>query len=213
VVLQLLDVDATENNRYGVIGPSSPIIGGSTTQVRIADSPATKYPSAEWRQWAPYVGLQVRVHSDDFTFDQTVTLQSLDATNPYLLNVVPPLGSAPPSSGWSVDMPAYDGGSSPSINAAYKFRHGFMGAEVAVTAGVSHTRFTVGAGDIGKFKKGFPLIVHNDDFSSESPETTVSQVIGNDVVVAADLGFTPDNTMTVSLLGFSDGGFCYRMFL
>ncbi len=54
------------------------------------------------------------------------------------------------------------------------------------------------------------MLVHTDDFASVSPEVLVTDVTGSTVTVDASLGFTPDNTYYVDLIGFKDGLAPYR---
>lgn len=207
---ELIDTGFNLDGRYGVIGPSSKLGGGSTTTLlRLKRSYGTNELTQEIVKWERYVGLDVRVRSKDLAFDETVKFLSISQTIESAIVVDPPLSLAPPED-YILDMPRYE---TPTVidKALWKSAHCFATPQVSITAGVSTTRFTVGAGDIGKFQVGAFIRVHNADFTDDSGDTSISDIIGNDIVTKDDLGFTPDTTHVVELIGFSDGGKPYRI--
>jgi hypothetical protein len=84
----------------------------------------------------------------------------------------------------------------------YKAIHVFNGARVLVTASVSSTVFTVGAGDTSKFFVGGLVRVHTTDYSSDSGSVEVVDITGNNITVES-MGYTPLVGHEVDLIGFS----------
>lgn len=203
-------IGALVTDRYATISPSSLLLTGSTSsRLLITDSFGAIFPGQEWKKWTDYVGLKVRVRSIDMVRDGTTVFTGLDPSNSYAMLLSPALGFTP-QPGDIVDVAEYPNDSDPTDQALYKLMHAFFDPSVAVVSGSDHTHFTVGAGDIGKFAIGQSILVHNADYSVLSSETTVKGIVSNTIQTNDDLGFTPDNTMTVELIGFPDGGGPYR---
>jgi hypothetical protein len=206
-------VGSNVNDRFGTISPSSMIAAGSTnTTIIIEDSFGDIFPGDESAKWVNYVGLTILVHAPDFSSSVTVTLTGIDSTNNYLLRTTD-MGFSPPA-GWVVDVAQYPTSTNPNVNALYKLLHDFIAPTVAVVSGIDQFNFTVGAGDISKFLTGAPVLVHNSTWSFASNECTISAVdLGtNKVTVSTALGFTPNSSQFVDLIGFADSGFSYRLF-
>jgi len=202
-------VGATSNDRFATISPSSLLDTGSTpTQLIIKDSFGAVFPGNESKKWRNYVGLPVVVHSKDWVSTTTVTLLSVDPSNNNLLNVSS-LGFSPPAD-YVIDIAPYPTGADPTENALYKVMHVFWSPHVQVATGVSTTQFTVAPGDVAKFTEGNFVRVHTEDYSSDSGDLTVTDITGVTITVSASMGFTPNSTFFVDLIGFPDGGESYR---
>lgn len=210
ISLNLVDTNFNYTERYGLISPSSQIATGSTTtEVVIEDSFGAIFPGDEKAKWEAYIGLPIIVHSLDFSFEEEVTLTGFQTGDSYTMLVSPAL-SAPPPAGYVVDIARYPTSTDQAENALYKLIHGHWAPEVAIASGASSTVFTVATGEGAKFWVGAPVRVHNEDFSVFSDETTVSDITGDVITVADDLGFTPSSSETVSMVGFADEQQCYR---
>ncbi len=205
VTLELTDTALALDGRYGVVGPSSRVVTATTTTLDIqpivdgiTENQATK--------WNEFIGEPVRIHSPNYTdFDETVTLIGFDSVVANRMLVDPPLSSAPPAD-YIVNMPDYD-----ESTDIYKLLHPSMNPSAAVVSGVNSISFDVSAGDVGLFYQDAIVVLRKTDYSSFSNETTVLSVVGNTITVRDDLGFTPDNTYTVDLIGFvSDEEIPYR---
>lgn len=207
--LDLVDTSYLVDGRYGIFSPSSQIASGSTTTlIRIENSYGWELPKLEREKWNGFIGEKIRIHDLDWTFDETVTLVGFSPTNDYQMIVSPAL-SVPPTAGMVVDIAEYQDAEA-SLGQIYKNIFCFFDPTVAVTTGTSSTVFEVGAGDIGKFLEGATIIVHNEDWTEVSPETTIASIAGNELTVDDDLGFTPDSSHIVDLIGFIDRGKAYR---
>jgi hypothetical protein len=210
--VELTDTSFDIDSRYCTISPSSNLDSGSTTaSLKIKTSYYNLYrdsgSEAETNKWSTYVGHDLRVHSADFTYNETCTLLSIDRSSPNTLTVS--ALTSPPLVDYIIDLAPYAGGI--KENQIVKQLHGYFTPQVAVASGVSSTSFTVGAGDISKFFVGGYVRVHTYDYTSDSGDTKIVDITSNTITVRDDLGFTPNNTMYIDLIGFNeDDGLPYR---
>tara|TARA_R110002020_G_scaffold89116_1_gene218096 strand:- start:593 stop:2725 length:2133 start_codon:yes stop_codon:yes gene_type:complete len=190
--------------RYGVIGPSSRVgPGASTTSIPIKRSyVADTTIGDETEKWQRYLLSKVRIHSEDFTFDETVQLQGAAAGGITVAAL-----SAPPSEDYIINMPSYQNASS-----VYKNVNCFAQKRVAVASGASATSFDVASGDVAKFVIGNTIRVHTTSYSSDSSNIKITNVSGTTITVE-DMGFTPSASDEVDLVIFpSDSGTSYVYF-
>lgn len=209
ISLSLLDTSYSADFRYGVFSPSSLIgVGSTTTELIIKKSFGTPVSDKEKEKWQNYIGKEIAVHSEDYTFRELTYLQGFDPGNDNKMIVSPALSVAP-SANYQIDIVNYD--EVDILEAFYKNAHAFWDPTIAVVSGASATSFNVSGGDIGKIFVGSLIRVHNQDFSIDSGETArkVTDITGN-TVTCQDLGFTPTSAMFVELIGFSsDNGKAY----
>lgn len=205
-------VGALFNDRYATISPSSILDAASTaSQLVLTDSFGPIFPGAEYKKWQDYLGLVVHVHSLDYTARNGSTIfTGFNATNPYAMQLNPPLGFTP-QAGDIVEISSYPNNTNVNDQALYKLVHAYLDPSVAVASGTSNTVFDVGSGDIAKFMEGQTILIHNANYSSLSPEVEIVSIVGNQITVTSSLGFTPTNVMTVELIGFPDGQGPYRL--
>lgn len=191
------------NDRFGTISPSSEIESGiSTTQFRITeDSFGAIFPLRDYKKWENYIGLNVMVHSDDFSQEANTVLIDIDQTDPQLFTVSPALPWVP-GAGYVLDLANYSTSSDKADQEIAKRLHAFLSPGVIVVSGISNTQFTVGAGDVGKFWVGGIIVVHTDDDLTRSEEVEVTNISGV-TITCEDLGFTPSASMVVTFIGFS----------
>lgn len=203
-------VGSTISDRYATISQSSVLTGSSSnSRLVISDSFGPEFPTAEYKKWQAYTGLNVRVRSTDYLVSGTTTFTGFDPSNNYALLLSPAL-SFTPTAGMIVELAQYPTNATASDQAYAKLIHTFLTPSVKVTAAISHTQFQVGAGDAAKFIKGQPIILHNVTYSKYSPELTISAVSGTTITLSGDPGFLPDASITCELLGFADSGQPYR---
>ncbi len=213
VTLSLTDTNFDETERYGSVSPSSLVVSGTTTSILIQDSFGSIFPGNESLKWVDYVGLPIIVHSPDWTFEETVTLLSINPGNLYelLLDPATPL-STPPSAGYIVDIDMYPSGTDAAENGLYKAAHAFMGKTVYVASAANDTSFVVASGDELFFVVGGEVRVHNFGYTNDSGELLVTDITGTTITVSGPVGFTPTAGDYVQNLGFPDGGSTYRIF-
>lgn len=211
VKLKLVDTAFSLDGRYGVIAPSSIVdTGSTTTNIKFKKSYGTVLGSnAETFKWTNYVNEKIMFRSTDWTYQEIVTFVSIDPANPDGIIVDPPLSSAP-TQGMIAELPPYPNNTDKDDMALYKTVHCYFNKQVQVASGVNTLNFTVAPGDVQYFQVGFPLIIHNTDYSVKSPEVKVKTILGNNIEVSATLGFTPISGHRIELLGYPDGGKPYR---
>lgn len=198
------------SDRYGLISPSSQTGAGSTTtKLILKKSWSTKSFERESKKWNGYLNQNIIVHNEDFSTVYTTTIRGFDNNDPQGMSVDPI--PAPPGEDWIIQCVEYPSSTDQAEEAFWKQRHAFFSPRVAVVAGVSNQRFTVDSGDVGRFFIGSVIRVHTYDFSSDSPEVTVTDIQGNDILTDKSLTFTPDSTFVVDLIGFPDKQQAYRV--
>lgn len=219
VKLALTDTNFDDTERYGAISPSSLIVSGTTTKLVIEDSFGAIFPGNESLKWADYVGLDIIVHSPDWSFAETVTFIGIDPGNKYRLLIDPatPLSVAP-LAGYIIDIADYPDNTDKLDQAQYKAVHSYMGSTVAIATSLGPTTFLVSPGDESKFSIGSSVRVHNADFSLDSNEVlgdhelTIVDIAGNVITVSENMGFTPSSGFVAEGMNFPDGGRTYRIF-
>jgi hypothetical protein len=210
--LSLVDTNYDASERYGLLSPSSRLgTGSDETTLVITPSYEEYFDDDEWRKWEDFEGLPIRVHSEDYSFDEVVTFLRVNPANKRQLLIDPstPL-SLPPPADYVVDIPDYSSSTDPNEDRLYKLLHAHFSPIVDVATGTNDAEFDVGVGDADKFFVGAKVIVHSEDFSDMSDELAVSDVTGTHITVNGGLGFTPDSTHKVSLIGFPDQDAPYR---
>lgn len=199
IVLSLLDTTYSNDFRFGVFSPSSDLGSGSTaSSLKIVVSNGTQFPAREKDKWDNYLGREIKVHSEDWTFVENTYLQGFDPGDDSLMLVDPPLSVAP-GEGYIVDIVDYAGVD--PLEGFYKNVHCFWTPQVDVVSGASQTSFNVSSA--AHFFIGSLIRVHNYDYSIDSGETAkrVTAIAGV-TITCDDLGFVPNNTMFVDLIGF-----------
>lgn len=197
--------------RYGTISPSSLIAAGATTtRLPLQKSFGTKTFQKESTKWADYIGLDILIHNDDWTYQEAATLLSIDKTVDPEVMVVTALPT-PPGLGYTIQSPAYPDNADPTDQETWKARHVYLDPTVAVVSGLTQTKFEVDPSDTDKFRVGCVIRVHNEDWTDDSGDIVVSAVnIDDTIETATATGFTIDTSHQVELIGFKDGGQPYR---
>lgn len=210
VSVDLVNTTFGVGDRIGLIAPSSKTTSGSTTtKLLLEKSWSTKPFQRESQKWNGYVDQEIIVHNEDWSIVYTTTLRGFDNNDPQGMSVDPlPLA---PGEGWIIQPPDYPSTTDRNDLAFWKQRHCFFSPRVEVVAGVSNVRFTVAPGDVGKFFIGSVIRVHDYEFTVDSLDRTVTDIIGNDIIVDESLGFTPTSNEVVDLIGFPDEQQSYRV--
>lgn len=211
VSLDLVNTAFQNGDRFGLISPASEVGSGSTTtKIIMRQSFGTRPFEPESLKWLDYIGQDIIVRPADFSSGPyQTTIRGFDTNDPQGMSVDPL--PVVPSAGWIIECVEYPSSTDPREQAYWKLRHAFFSPQVEVTAGVSATRFTVASGDVGKFFVGSIVRVHNYAYTIDSPERTVTEIDGNDVIVNGSLGFTPAAGQFVDLIGFPDQQQAYRV--
>jgi hypothetical protein len=209
VDLTVIDTSYLAAGRYGIFSPSSVLGSGSTTtSLIITDSFGTVAPDIEKNKWQPYIGENILIRSDNYSTTYSSKIIGFNPSNPYEM-LIDPIASAPPA-GYLVDVQFYPSNVDPQIQFKLKNVFVFADPSVPVTSGTNDKKFDVSAGNIGKFLVEATILLHNDSWSTVSPEVKVTAISGTQITVDKSLGFTPSSIYTVELIGFPDGGAAYR---
>lgn len=210
VVLSLLQTNFDSQGRYALVAPSTKISTGSTTTKIYFKLGyyATSFAD-EREKWAEFVGTQIRITNADYSFDETVTLESLSDTEEDVMFVS--ALSTPPLDDYIIDLANYDDSSS-LVQERQKVLYCHFMPQLEVVSGVSATQFTVSAGDAAKMIEGQVIRIHTDNYSVDSNEVEVLDITGT-TITTDSLGFTPSAGQKIELVGFLDGGKPYRIYI
>jgi hypothetical protein len=202
-------VNSDVTDRFAVISPSSNLAAGSTMDyIIIKDSYGSLYPGNESRKWKRALGQQVRIHDENYTFVETITIDSIDPVNNYKIHCTGI--TTPYAADYVMDIPEFPKTTRKSDQSFYKAQYAFFSARIPIVSGTTSSQFDVSPSDIGRFFVGAKIIVHTEEYTVVSPEVKVLEVIGNTVSCASTLGFTPDSTYYVDGIGFYDKSGFYR---
>jgi len=205
ITLDVTDTAFAVDGRYGSISPSSNVGPGSTsTEIVIVDSYGTGPLEKEKDKWADYIGMQVFVHSEDFTVSGHATLTGFSPANDNLMLLS---GLAfTPAEGYIIDIAQYD-----EANAFQKSLHCYFDPQGIVTAN-SSDQLSFEVSDPTPFFVGSIVLVHSPDYSSTSAERTVTDITGDIITVNEALGYQPQIADEIELIGFvDDSGKPYRI--
>jgi hypothetical protein len=211
ISLDLVNTVYGVDERYGVISPSSMIAAGSTTtKVLLKKTFSTQSFQRESLKWKNYIGQEVVIRSADHSIIYTTNIISFDNNNPQGMLVDPPL-ALPPSEDWVVECPRYPDDTDPRVLAFWKNRHAFLSHTLQVDVGLTLTQFDLLANYPGIPFEGSVIRVRNEDYSEDSGDVTVIGVSGLTITVNKSLGFIPDSSHYVDLIGFPDKLSAYRI--
>jgi len=219
VEISLLSTGFGIDGQFATISMNSFLAAGSTTTSLILKASfINTVDIAERSKWENFIGEEILIRSQDFTFSEVVTLKEFDPTS-FLKITVDPALSAPPPEDYLIDLPNYPTSTDASLRSKMKTIHSFWNEQITITAGVSTTVFEISPGDVTSFIVGDFLRVHSADFSDNSTLSitdddvvvTVVDTILNRITVDKSLGFTPAAGYLVDLGSFDDSGLPYRL--
>ena len=207
IKLDLLSTSFGLDGRFGVISPSSKVgLGATTTSIPIKSSYG--FANDETEKWEAHIGATVRIHSNDWSYDETATIVSIDPTQPNTL-VVNGL-SAPPSEDHIVDTCNYDDATGDE-QTLIRDLYCFVNPTLTITGVTDSSTFTVSSSDAAKLFAGSIIEVHNSNYANAS-ESEVSSVVGTTVNLKTALSYTPTTNDNIQLVGFvDDSGKPYRI--
>ena len=210
VLIDVVNTSFGFGDRYGVISPATLVdVGSSTTKITMQKSWSTQSYQLESAKWTAYVGQKINVRSEDFSTVYETVIRGFDNLTPQGM-LVDAIGGAP-SKGWIIECPPYPDDVDPKVLQFWKIRHAFASPTIMVASGASNTQFDVGGGDIGKFFVGGFIRVHTYSFGQDSKDVKIIDITGTTITVNKSMGFTPNNTMFIDLIGFPDQQQAYRV--
>ena len=209
ISFDLLETGFDLSARYAVISPSSYITSNSTTsKLELELSFYTGQVVTEREKWEQYQGQRIRVRSEDYTFDEIVTISSFDNQKDEAINITPPLSMAP-IAGWLVEIPQYDE-SDASIDEVYKQTYTYNNLEETITAVTDDKTFDVA--NPSQYESGMFIQVRSQDYTNNTGDfgVEIDTVIGSTITLLEDLTFTPIIGDAIIKLNWKDSGLAYR---
>lgn len=210
IVIDIVNTSFGFGDRYGVISPASLVDSGSTTtKIKMQKSWSTLPYQLESAKWASYLGQKINVRTEDFSTVYETYIRGFDNLTPQgmLVDALP----APPAQGWIIECPPYPDDVDQTVLQFWKIRHAFASPTLVVASGASTTEFDVSPSDIGKFFIGGFIRLHNYAFTQDSKDVKIIEITGNTIKVNKSLGFIPDTTHFIDLIGFPDLQQAYRV--
>ena len=191
VELELLETGFGIDGIFATYSASSLIAAGSTADRllldRLWDDSQYEFERDKWNRW---IGLKIRVRSDDYTYDEIATISGLDPVTDNGLILDPPLPSAP-SEGFYRDLARYTDYSTEELEEIMKLSHCFTMPSAEVTSVTSNKIFDLDPSEIVKFEVGMQINVHKDDYTVDSSTRIIDDITGNTITLDEDLDITP----------------------
>ena len=205
---EILSTSFGLDGRFGVISPASKINSGATT-TSLPIKSSFNFNDAENKKWEAHIGASIRVHSNDWSYDQTTVFTGFSATEENTMIVSPALSGAP-SEDFIVDCPNYDDATN-DAQTLIKDMYCFVNPSLTITGVTDSSTFTVSASESSKIFAGSIIEVHNSNYANAS-EGKVDSVVGTTVNLKEALSYTPSTNDKIQLVGFvSDSGKPYRI--
>ena len=188
-ILELLETGFGVDGIFAVFSPSSPLLAGSTSNRLLLgtlwDSDQFETEREKWERW---IGLKVRVRSDDYTYDELATISALDPNTPNGLILNPPLPSAP-AAGYYVELAKYTDYTTEDIEEIAKLNYTFTMPQAEISAVTSSQIFDVI--DASELTVGMEINVHAENYTLDSEVRTIDDITGNTITLDEALNITP----------------------
>tara|TARA_Y100001938_G_C8038104_1_gene404569 strand:- start:78 stop:1313 length:1236 start_codon:yes stop_codon:yes gene_type:complete len=212
IKLDLLSTNFGLDGRFGVVSPASKVGPGATT-TSIPLKSSFGFANEEYEKWEAHTGATVRVHSNDWSYDETAVITGFSETEENTM-LVDGLSSAPPED-HIVDSSNYND-STGSAATLLKDLYVYLNPTVPIASVSNAKTFTVIGTDASKLFVGAFVEVHKSDYTNKSEgkiaSITSTGGVTETVVLEEDLSFTPASLDRIQLIGFSsDKGKPYRI--
>ncbi|MFT5519636.1 MAG: hypothetical protein ACI9IA_000219 [Enterobacterales bacterium] len=207
--IDILETSFDLSVRNAVVGLGSKVGVNSTTLViDIVKTNDTGEYNIESDKWVDFIGEEIRVRSDDYTFDETVTLKGIDAGNKnlLLLESTTPLSLAP-IAGYSVGLPIYSNDANKGED--YKLRFGHLSLQANILSGSGVTIVYDNADN--EVAVGSVINIHSDDYTRDSfgEELTVTDSTAGTLTLDIAPSFAVQLNDKIEFSKFPDGGLPY----
>ena len=209
VKVDLLQTSFNIKARYAVFSCASNVgVGSTTTKIVLTKTVDTEEFDLETEKWSPFAFEKIRVRSEDYTFDEEVTLLGVDPQNSNAL-LVETLSTAP-LEGYIVEIPLYDNASQ-TVNDSYKLQFSHMTFKGEIDTVASNSEFDVL--DASGLVIGSEVVINSPDFTRDSFGETylINDIVGNTITLDKDLPFTPVSGDLVQHSNFGDNGYPYEI--
>lgn len=206
--LVLLDTAFQINGRFGVVSPSSRVLGG-TESCLITAPFCESITDLESETWAPFVGTRILVRNEDFSISQEVTLVGVTPNGE--LKISPSLDPSYDLSTLIIDPADYPDNADPTDQAIWKNIYTYFNPQVKVASSSNLRSVFIDPSEVPLFSVGSIVLIHDSDFTNQTQELTVSSVLSNEIMFSQDMNYQPSTGDCIELIGFSDGGLPYRL--
>lgn len=189
VKVSLLETGFSTDGLFGVVSPSSLVSLGSTTSRLILTDRIyeTEDTERETDKWSSYLGRVVRVYSQDYTRDETVTLVSIDPQNKDAVTLNPSL-SFIPQVGDVMELAEVDNYTIGDDN-LLRLKYVWAMPSVEITSVVDSQIFDVD--NVDGLEIGMEINVHSDDYTRDSETRIIDGIVGLTITLNNSLDITP----------------------
>ncbi len=215
VTLTLVDTAYSLSGRYGTISPSSRVnvslstpgrlkLVQSQSEVENSESPSLK--------WSNYVGEFITVHDKEWSWSETVMIDSIDSADDGAIFITPNLTNAL-SGNIVVDIKNYPENSDKVDNAFNKALHCFFNKTYALSNNCTSSQIEIDPLDAMMFPAGSTILIHNKDYTQKEKakieSLSLSSVGPSYALLSLPLSFTPDENFNAQLVTYLDYGAPY----
>lgn len=188
VSLDIANTGFLLDQRFGVFSPSSEIVTGSTSDTLILrEMLNTEEFAFEPQRYTDFIGGQIRVRSQDYTFDEITTIEAISTTN--LNAIIVTALSQTPQDGWVFELPDYNLLDSSEISELYKLKYTFEMDQFEINTVTDESIFSVL--DAAGLFVGQKVQIHSDDYSRDSATVEIGNILGNIISLTTALEFLP----------------------
>tara|TARA_R110000868_G_C10972634_1_gene770649 strand:+ start:28430 stop:30871 length:2442 start_codon:yes stop_codon:yes gene_type:complete len=204
IELELLETGFGIDGIFGTFSPGSILAEGSTaSKLLLGDLWASDQYDKERDKWNRWVGLKIRVRSDDYTYDEITTLKALDNVTNNGLTLDPPLPSAP-LAGYYVELAKYTDYTDEELDLIVKLTHTFTMPSSLLTAVADNKTFDIDPTEIANYTVGMQINVHAEDYTLDSDLRIIDDITGNTITLDEDLDISPAVGHRLEVYSYSD---------
>jgi len=205
VKLDILETNFGTRGVRAVVSPTSGIDSRSTTsEIIVKKIIDTEQFFSEREKYEQYLGAAVRVHSEDYTYDESSFIVGFSASNDQGILIDPALPSLPPA-GSRFEVDVYTNQPLNEAGDLIKIKYCFTMVQEEITAVASNQEFDVN--DASRLFIGQEITVHSPDFTSDSFSETVKidNIAGQTITLESSLPFVPSIGFFVETYTLQDG--------
>lgn len=196
VSVDLLNTGFSTTGLYALFSPSAIIQEGSSTTRLILGFDLPDDNVRHVRDYfTPFIGQKVRVRSEDYTFDETVTLTGIDEQNINAIFISEL--SAMPLLGYVLEFSFFDD----ITSNLFKLRYTFTMRSSQITSVINSQEFDVI--DASLFFIGQLINIHSDDYTRDQ-DAVIDSIAGNTITLTEPLDFIPEIDDTIEQLEYQD---------
>lgn len=202
--INILDTGFSLVGLYGVFSPSS-YVGSQSTTTKLCLETFLDVGEVDFerQKWEPFIGANIRIRLEDYTFDESSVITGLDPQSNECILISPALSTTAPA-GAIIELDLFDNLDDASeITADLKLRFTFTMDTALITTVTSTTVFDID--DTTGFFIGALVRVHSDDYTDDSEDNLVIEdITGSTITLSEPLSFTPLTGYVIDVLSYED---------